>query len=901
MDNETTSALLNTVILLRHLELDGFEPASFAKVSNTLKNACYHHKPVNFDHSNVNPDSLRRLFDKIQYEEAAIGSGSGANGAERRDSESRSVPRKRKISGSNSLAQHGNFETYDHLPKLTSKYYGKYRKEVINRIREDETQIVELQREIDLLERGYWGRKSQHQENSKQFGIEVHHALPKPEGTGFQELSKDISRQSTIKREGELLEQLENPQDASYIHEESNNINSARTHDRGRAIGATDYSNEVVYNAVQDDYDNKKSKLELHMNIPNSPHQASAIHADQRKEAEGNETISGLSKPSLTRAESLTQSNSSKIQQILSDEKSTDVDGLTSQTNSNAPLHIKTNDALKTPSSDKSVIQRASLANDARINLDEVPAQPPRDNASKSRGQSQIKHLRDVPQEYSRSSSDHRNLSRAPYESDAFPTLLGMRQKSSKAIFSPRETLEDQKSHDAQVKDATNTGSNQPVQYPLIPSRTDAMAEPPAAQLSKVSPVSPSVESSNSVERSNTQLHEPSSVTKWRNVEQHSPTSTQPLPRPRSVSPISDHERAPMSLEPEEKRKVRKAHTISRRLLKGHESHGDELDTHQTRSGLRRGARLRASSAATSVIPRSGKADKRTPSLASHNDTTSLEDCYPGGKEIKAEPSTPLATESSSSQQRFTPELPRTRSRRNAPQPLKLASTSTGRKRRSLREASVPDSTASSMSIPNRGYVAASKSFQRTSAPLMNEIMTHKHASLFSAPVKEKNAEGYRDVIFQPQDLKSIRSAISAGARAVAAASAASAATTTGNATGNSESMSLSGSPMAPSGSGGGSGTLLLPFSPDLVPPRGIVNSAQLEQELMRMFANAVMFNPGDDGVVKDTREMFEAVAAAVDSWKQAERAAENRGKHIDDDDEVIGTPDEEGRGKRKR
>src|SRR5207248_6276649 len=36
----------------------------------------------------------------------------------------------------------------------------------------------------------------------------------------------------------------------------------------------------------------------------------------------------------------------------------------------------------------------------------------------------------------------------------------------------------------------------------------------------------------------------------------------------------------------------------------------------------------------------------------------------------------------------------------------------------------------------------------------------------------------------------------------------------------------------------------MLPISSDLVPPKGIVNSAQLEKELMRMFANAVMFNP---------------------------------------------------------
>ena len=108
------------------------------------------------------------------------------------------------------------------------------------------------------------------------------------------------------------------------------------------------------------------------------------------------------------------------------------------------------------------------------------------------------------------------------------------------------------------------------------------------------------------------------------------------------------------------------------------------------------------------------------------------------------------------------------------------------------------------------------------------------------------------------------------------------------------------------------------------MPPKGIVNSAQLEKELMRMFANAVMFNPdpnrgvgpsfrdrsgrcggiasGGDGehdgdgagdkeeaemeeeedeeeeggVVKDTREMYEAVERSVSHWRAAERAVED-------------------------
>ena len=96
------------------------------------------------------------------------------------------------------------------------------------------------------------------------------------------------------------------------------------------------------------------------------------------------------------------------------------------------------------------------------------------------------------------------------------------------------------------------------------------------------------------------------------------------------------------------------------------------------------------------------------------------------------------------------------------------------------------------------------------------------------------------------------------------------------------------------------SSTVWLPVKEDVIPPKGIVNSAQLEKELMRMFANAVMFNPdpkrgvgpafrtqrqekseaqaetgeGDNeeegGVVHDTREMCRDVERRVAEWRAA-------------------------------
>jgi len=123
--------------------------------------------------------------------------------------------------------------------------------------------------------------------------------------------------------------------------------------------------------------------------------------------------------------------------------------------------------------------------------------------------------------------------------------------------------------------------------------------------------------------------------------------------------------------------------------------------------------------------------------------------------------------------------------------------------------------------------------------------------------------------------------------------------------------------------------------TPDLMPPKGIVNSAQLEKEVCRIFANAVMFNPDpkhglgpafrtrsrlvaagkenshgerivveeDDGggVVRDTREMFETVEKSVSNWRAAERTGEDGrarlrgGEETKDESEVDELAGEEG------
>ena len=187
-------------------------------------------------------------------------------------------------------------------------------------------------------------------------------------------------------------------------------------------------------------------------------------------------------------------------------------------------------------------------------------------------------------------------------------------------------------------------------------------------------------------------------------------------------------------------------------------------------------------------------------------------------------------------------------------------------------------------------YVMATRNFHRTAAPIMNDVATHKLASIFAKPISERDAPGYHDLIYRPSDLKSIKSAIHQGSKAVATAGE-SASTPAGD-----------GESPVPGGTPSKSGVLMLQKHEDFIPPKGVVNSAQLEKELIRMFANAIMFNPipqrgfgpafpmssdrgsrestqmadsGEGGIIHDSLEMFEDVQQAVTRWRAAERTAD--------------------------
>ena len=161
----------------------------------------------------------------------------------------------------------------------------------------------------------------------------------------------------------------------------------------------------------------------------------------------------------------------------------------------------------------------------------------------------------------------------------------------------------------------------------------------------------------------------------------------------------------------------------------------------------------------------------------------------------------------------------------------------------------------------------------------MEQVLGHRHAEIFKKPLRERDAPGYKSLILKPQDLNSIKSAVTKGSKAAIAAI-------------EELDQEISDAPTT------------VERTEDLVPPKGIVNMDQLEMELMRVFANAVMFNPLPDaerglgprrssrlsatpnqggergyagseagGIAQIAREMCEDVIAMIETFKTPEQS----------------------------
>ncbi|KAL4956895.1 hypothetical protein BDW69DRAFT_157521 [Aspergillus filifer] len=385
-------------------------------------------------------------------------------------------------------------------------------------------------------------------------------------------------------------------------------------------------------------------------------------------------------------------------------------------------------------------------------------------------------------------------------------------------------------------------------------------------------------------------INTPGSSTPWKQTPHltlpQSPRSPD-RPRPEDVSPISERAPSPFGSReatPEEPEPPRRRGTG-----RGRKKAADtDQVTHKKKSEKATGSTGKNRGRSTHSSRSRGR------SIVSRDEESETE-----AGEVKREvPSTPAGVN--------TAELERGSSQKGAPG---SESRPRGRpkRKRALSEAPEPDTQPQTQPEPSQlsradsdqsaPFVLCARNFPRTGAPIMNDVLMHKHASWFSKPITDREVNGYRDFIYRPQDLKSIKSSISQGSKSVAAATeAANTPVTDGE------------SPVPASGTPSKNATLMLQKTEDVIPPKAIVNSTQLEKELIRMFANSVMFNhgpqrgfgpafplaadgvlgprqilsePDEGGIVKDTLEMFEDVEKAVTKWRAAERTDDLPSKSV--------------------
>ena len=386
------------------------------------------------------------------------------------------------------------------------------------------------------------------------------------------------------------------------------------------------------------------------------------------------------------------------------------------------------------------------------------------------------------------------------------------------------------------------------------------------------------------------------SSTKWKDMD--TPGSVRPLrspvaPSSREISPISDKEPSPS---PESAQTRTRGAQSQKEQPVATNSPSERVRAKRTRGTRRRGRGGRAGSVASSTVADSTRARTRSQSVVSQADELAMDNQSNSTRKIKPEPSiaSPHDDDASAASQ-TADEARRSVRRRRGTIGGPEEGAETGKpsaKRKREEPATLPPPSPVPDVVSKPGHVLASRNFARISQTVMNDVIHHKVANVFAKPLTEREAPGYRDLIYRPQDLNSIKKAISNGSKAANAVI---------------EDLNQE-----------GSSSIWIPESPDVIPPKGIVNSGQLEKELMRMFANAVMFNPDlptkrgfgpafrtrqrtaepgttfdedreeteevikgkqDVSVVKDTREMFETVEKSVSDWRSAEKAAEDGGK----------------------
>ncbi|MCJ1243979.1 hypothetical protein MMC30_001176 [Trapelia coarctata] len=900
---------LEVFLLVQSLRTGDAEASGFSKLSTTLKENEFVRESRSYEFERLDPDSLKRLYldllrDELRREKAR--SNSPAKDGDHN-------PRKRKLSTPPLETVAETSEQRHLLPKMANRLYATYKDQVIKAIEDEERKIRSLQKDIQEVENGEWDARLQAQE------------------TASRRESKGVSSIQTLLRDD--------------VDEPTRDENTSR--DRSDAPRSHSVTSHSYDSATHADLNGNLHHTSTNAELGSRHSRAPSLSGALRAYSPTHDSYSGLSRqPSQPRVDghgtylppiggAASSPNLDVSRRLPPPPPQMGAPSLTSPRLSNSPIILPPPPGMLRPSGSP-VGPLDALADMAGQQYRSNPnVQSPRQGQfySPQTHPNQLPQPRNYMQQsypyydsqvpYAQHYPPYGRSPLQPYQSPNQPQFQaqatpapnywsGSRQSGGPTYQSPT----------ASYPQYSGYHSGHPGYQP-----GHQVTHPPPGQFS-TAPLQATPLSSGNGKRP---PHRPPPIdtsvssTKWRRVDNtvsaEIPGSPSP-PGPEAFSPISESAASPLP----EASQVE----ATQARPKGQSSHLDSrLDHNSTPTrgkGSARGARggrfrgnasrgrgARAASTASSAVAGSVRTRTRSQSLASHADDASVDNNRGSSRTVKAEPpATPVGAIEDSSTPGADTSRTSGRTRRDTIRSLETPQATNKRKRADTIEDTPEALTPIANARPD--HILASRNFPRTSAPIMNDITTHKLASMFAKPLTEREAPGYKKLIYRPQDLKSIKSAINAGSRAIAA-------------------LEDAGSPAI---GNKGSSTLWVEKNSDVVPPKGIVNSAQLEKEVCRIFANAVMFSPDpkhglgpafrtrskklakgekfddeedlveeDDGggVVRDTREMFGAVEKSVGNWRAAERTGEdgrNRsrgGAAVQEEDEMETEPGDEGAG----
>lgn len=861
-------------------------PSSFAPISEVLTNNSFVRQNATFDKARLTPQALEELYTDLVQEELqkreGTPSGNGLNGYS--SDAVNSNPKKRKIQdpSSKQLLDGASYSTV--IPTLVARLYARYKERATREIQEEERKYTKIKDEIKRLENG---EHSQHTlpmidgpSAAPQLSEEA--AQPKPSPTQQVTVAPGVNVQ---RGRDQALEQVQAAKTTKYPQHglvEGQAAVQQALKAEGKSANAPVSSNTWFPPQLpQAQQGQQTGPQAISQNIPprsiapSLANGSTSILASQ-DQIHGHGSLYATSRPgqSGVKTPTIPQTGTGRATgQVF-----TPITSATPQ--ATLPSLQPTSTATSAQQQRTTVTFQAVQYSPPQAQMTQAPPsanfqQPWSQQPSPSTPYAHVSPYANVPY----SNSQLTGKSPLPLGQHS-PYVQPDTGKPFQSPYGPPLGLPQQLQNDARSR----TPSREP--HPATPVSTtgpsglDGLTPSFSAALNR-RPPRPSVDTSGSL----TPWKKPSPI-----VISKSPGS--PLrPRPEDVSPIS--ERAPSPTFEIE------MPSISKTRFKDQAVHAD-VDSGPAGNTRQRkvtpALRGRATASPVSSPARATRNQSRgARSNISRDDGSITDSGSVTQRKIKHEmPSTPAGISDDT-------EVELRASRRlKAPSQAQAdegVSKGRGKRKRGPSEAYASEDVTQPPTRQAPQYVQCTRNFPRTCAPIMNDIASHKYASIFAKPLTERDAPGYKNLIYRPQDIKSIKSAIHQGSKSVTAAT---------------EAVNTPGGENVESpGPGPGFGTpsksngLFLRRTAELIPPKGIVNSAQLEMELVRMFANAVMFNPTSDktfgpsfpmqsdsasregtqvsdidegGIINDTLEMYDDVEKAVSRWRAAERAVDDLG-----------------------